>query len=138
MRDNWVIDTRVTTTAEKIFGIMTSFLGCNGSEDTLEQISARCRPAALDCINAAIGIVNRVNRGFCGEDISPEAVTAFETSITCIGSVAYGLLPLKAAEMAAIRFEMNVASTLGRLFETSYRMYCKAIPAQTHAITEVC
>ncbi len=137
MRDNWVIETNVSITAERIFGIITSFLGCNGSEGTLEQISARCRPAAIDCINAAIQEVNRINFGITGNDISPSSVSAFETSVTAIGSVVYSLLPIKAAELLAVRYDMQSALFLKKLYDTTFQMYRAAIPAEAAPITEV-
>ncbi|MBP5238369.1 MAG: hypothetical protein ILO64_05235, partial [Clostridia bacterium] len=105
MNDNWVIKTEVSVSAEKIFSVMTSFLGINGSLGAQEQIADRCRPGALDCINAAIHEVNKINREFSENDITPSAVTSFETSITAVSAVAYNVLPLKAAIFLALRYD---------------------------------
>ncbi|MBO4501339.1 MAG: hypothetical protein J5760_03770 [Clostridia bacterium] len=137
MNDNWIMDSNVQLTAEDIFGAVCSFLGCNGSVGSLEQIAARCKPGALDCINAAICEVNRINRAFSGSDISPAAVSSFDTQITSIAAVAYSLLPLKAAIFLAMRYDISTAAFLKKLYDTTMKLYHDAVPAERECITEV-
>lgn len=137
MTDNWVLNSDVNITAEQIFSIMSSFMGVNGSEDAQAHAAERFRPAALDCINAAISEVNRINRDFSPNDITPSSVTSFETQITAVSAVAYSVLPLKAAALLALRFDPKTAQQLNRMYETAFSMYRSSAPASASPITEV-
>ena len=136
MNDNWVIKTEVSVSAEKIFSIMTSFLGINGSLGAQEQISERCRPGALDCINAAIHEVNKINREFSNNDITPSVVTSFEESVTAVSAVAYNVLPLRAATFLALRYDVKTAQILQRIYDMTFEIYHGAAPAKAGPISE--
>ena len=134
MNDNWVIKTEVSVDAEKIFSVMTSFLGINGSLGAQEQIADRCRPGALDCINAAIHEVNKINREF--SNITPSVVTSFEESVTAVSAVAYNVLPLKAAIFLALRYDVKTAQILQKIYDMTFEIYHGAAPAKAGPISE--
>ncbi len=137
MSDNWVLNNDAVITPEQIFSTVMSFLGCNGDTGAQAQFAERCRGAALDCINAAIQEVNRINREFSPNDITPSAVTAFDTQITAASVVAYSVLPLKTAVLVALRYDPKTAQILDKMYQTAFALYRSSAPAVAEPIKEV-